>query len=204
MRNIVALPILALALFASAQALADSVGPGGYSARQLFAVPRVRQVTINPAGDLLAAIVTDGEKQMVVLRGRDSSGLVIPKGTDRALYLQWVDDGHLLVHVDPDDEGEWRYEVVEIALEQGKLSTKVRRILHLGVMVDPLPMVKGQVLWAIYLTGSTRIFRLPLEVVYAGVGASVAQLRRGFAQAVGAERGGRLARGAAGCDGALD
>ncbi|MGH0033134.1 MAG: alpha/beta hydrolase family protein, partial [Myxococcota bacterium] len=171
------------AWLAIAAGAAPAAGP---SASALFAAPAIRQMTIDPSGEILASIVRRKGRDRVALRKRDASGEVyVQTRLAGVRRLEWIDDRHLLVRYGS------RYLpahlVVGVSEDGGSLELSEERVSAKGAFVDLLPSAGEEVLWSVRTRAATSVYRVALsDLVGDGGGAfspeeerRVARLRGG-------------------------
>jgi acetyl esterase/lipase len=145
------LAILGLAPDASAWLSADA----------LFRPPVLDSVVLSPSGELLAAVGVDRHQDAVFVRHREGGERVVAlRSFHQIRGLTWVDDQHILVHLEQNDRP--HFTVVSVANDDAGLATEQTPIRAPGWPVGPVASGAGELLWATSGPSGTAVFRVPL------------------------------------------
>ena len=82
---------------------------------------------------------------------------------DSAGRLEWIDDDTLLVYLNYGMAV--RYNVIEFSVVDGQLETRMFPITRAGWIEDPLPAIDNEVLFATWMGGVSRIYRVPVSIL---------------------------------------
>ncbi len=133
---------------------------GALSASALYRTPVVREMALSPSGSYLASIVTRRGRERIVLRKRDDDREVMVQ-TDLLLIrrLFWIDEERLAVLFG----GVPMYHVVTASNAVDELVIREDRVRARGYLVDPLPNMGEEVLWAVRAGGNTSVYRIEIS-----------------------------------------
>lgn len=149
--------LLVLLLFAAT----DARSAGFLSAESLFREPSIRQVAVNPAGTLVAASAySDGTHAILVQILEDGFKALVFRSPSSTQFF-WVDDDTLLVLVGGSVNTKLR--VIELNPAEWNLAPEEHPVRAIGRVVDTLPLVEDEVLWATRTRRESRIYRAPIS-----------------------------------------
>ncbi|HPG25398.1 MAG TPA: prolyl oligopeptidase family serine peptidase [Myxococcota bacterium] len=139
----------------------------GESAENFHYAAGVRSVLVSPDGEWVAAIGERGKRSGILAQhwGRSQVEPVLAiEGAVRAIW--WVGRDQLLALV-ADEAGRHAYVWIRLSADGGRIQGRTSKRALPGGLIDPLPLVDGEVIWAFNHYGKASLQRTPLEELMA-------------------------------------
>jgi dienelactone hydrolase len=127
----------------------------------LFRSPALLRVALNPSGTLSYSHGFDADVQILTVRNTSNGASTIVFTHSGAIDVGWVDDDTLFVQAENGDAPR-RYVIDLQPLAYGVVSTQ-HELAARGWLIDPLPLVKNEVLWADWDGEKSSLFRVPIS-----------------------------------------
>lgn len=138
------------------------------TAELLFRSPSIREVSISPSGQLLAAVASAAKEHFVLVRGTERGRPQVAFQRRREIVdLSWVDGDDLVVTLlgerGPGGARVPEFHRIHVAGSGADLSTEEAPIESAGWLADPLPNAEDDVLWARSDDDRSEVYRVPLS-----------------------------------------
>jgi pimeloyl-ACP methyl ester carboxylesterase len=128
------------------------------AADALFSVPALLRVALNPSGTLSFTQGFNAGTQVVNVRITSNGANTTVYSHAGPIHVEWEDDDTLIVQT---GDGRERF-VIDLELHEFGVVSRQHPIAARGWMIDPLPLERGEVLWADWDGVSSFLFRVPV------------------------------------------
>jgi dipeptidyl aminopeptidase/acylaminoacyl peptidase len=155
--------IALVALLHASTLLGVGVGVAGESAEMIFPGDGVTSVSLSPSGDWLAATLRRGDKSIVAVQRVGNPAQKRLVESSRPLSIVW-DGPDSLIIVGAAPSGIRQILVSRFSFENGEIDADQRHIAtQYGELVDALPLVPEQVVWAFRHRSATSLHRVSID-----------------------------------------
>jgi dipeptidyl aminopeptidase/acylaminoacyl peptidase len=139
----------------------EALSAGSLTAGSLYREVSIQRVAVNPAGTLVAASANHEGAYGILVQ-------VVEDGFKAPVFLSkypirffWADDDTLLVHVSGTVNDERL--VIDLKPHEWNLAPEEHPVSARGWVVDSLPLVENEVLWAARTSDEGSIYRAPMS-----------------------------------------
>jgi len=140
---------------------ADGVAADAITTEALFRLPELHRVALNPSGTLIFEQGFISDTQYVTVRNIGNGTTTVVFRFSGTIAVDWVDDDTLIVRADGGDY--FRSAIIDLELRDFGVVFVQRDIRVRGWLIDPLPLVRDEVLWADWDGKRSWVYRVPVS-----------------------------------------